>query len=390
MKTMLLHAFPYLCAHKTTSSVQTLKHMQGNGGAIPDQLNRPEVRTFSTGMREIKPGTAFSSIWRALEQGHDIVLTHTYGFAMSFYTWLKKRVGATVPVHDYPSSRRHREWLHQYQSKIWIKVSAHQVMLKGAPENPWIREFYPATPDFFITFSDFLGLNGARQWYLRGKSFHVLNHLIHPFYGVYFPTRESHLVLFDRWLATQPGFTRAADIGAGCGILSFIMHKHGVKHIHSTDISPNAIFSIQEDLRRLHITSGQIIFPEQADMLGSFLPESRDLVVCNPPWIPGKPLTPLDYGSYYEEGFFDRLFGTQLTRCPEGVQIAILFSDFAQVAGISESHPIEEALQLHHSDFRLQLYDRALVQDKPSKRKSWIQKIRSKEHVELFILERKA
>ncbi len=263
-------------------------------------------------------------------------------------------------------------------------------MLKGAPKNPWIKELYPKTPDFFITFSDFLGLNGAWQWYLKGKSYQVLKHLIHPFYGVYFPTRESHLTLFDRWLAKQPLIAKAADIGTGSGILSFIMHKHGVKQIHATDINPNAIFSLQEDLKRLHITSGQIIFPEQADMLGSFNPEKGDLVVCNPPWIPGKPLTALDHGSYYEEGFFHRLFDTLQAKCPGGVLIAILFSDFAQVAGISKSHPIEDSLQIHHKAFKLQVYDRAPVQDKPSKRKTWIQEIRSKEHVELFVLEKTA
>lgn len=364
--------------------------MQGNGGGIPDHLIRPEVRTFSTGIKEVRPGTAFGSIRSALDQGQDIELTHTYGFAMSFYTWLKQRVATTVPVRDYSSSRRHRERLHQYQSKIWIRVSDHRAVLKGAPENPWIREFYPETPDYLIRFTDFLGLNGALQWHLRGKSFQVLNHLIHPFYGVYFPTRESHLDLFDRWLATQPAFSRAVDIGTGCGILSFIMHKHGVRKIHATDINPNAIFSVQEDLRRLNITAGQMIFPEEADMLGSFQPESGDLVVCNPPWIPGRPLSTLDHGSYYGEGFFDRLFDILQARCPAGVQIAILFSDFAKVAGISKTHPIEEALQLHHNDFHLEVYNRSPVQDKPSKRKSWIQEIRSKEHVELYVLERKA
>lgn len=369
--------------------MQTLEHMYDNGASIPNHLIRPEVRTFSTGIREINPGSPFGSILKVLELGHDIVLTHTYGFAMSFYSWLKQRVATTVPVHDYVSSRKQRERLHQYQSKTWIKISDHQVALKGAPENLWIRKFYPETPDFFMRFSDFLGLNGARQWYLKGKSFRVLNHLIHPFYGVYFPTRQSHLDLFDQWLSTQSAFIRAADIGTGCGVLSFIMHKHGVKQVHATDINPNAIFSLQEDLRRLHITSGQTIFPEEADMLGSFHPESGDLVVCNPPWIPGKPFTTLDQGSYYEESFFHRLFDTLQAKCPGGVQIAILFSDFAKVAGISKSHPIEEALELYHDDFQLQVYDRAPVQDKPSKRKSWIQEIRSKERVELFVLERK-
>jgi len=363
--------------------------MQGKNNGVPDQLVKPAVRTFSTGMREITPGAAFEKIWHSLDKGYDIQLTHTYGFAMAFYSWLKKRLSDRIPVIDYPTSREQRRLLHQYQSKIWIRVKEHKALLKGAPDNPWLRDFYPDEHDFFITFSDFLGMNGARQWHEKGKTYKVLTHPLHPFYGVYFPTRESHLNLFDSWLKDNRGFERALDIGTGCGILSFIMHKHGLKAIHATDTNPNAIYSIQEDLSRLGMTSGSYIFPEQADMLGSYVPAHGDLIVCNPPWIPGKPLTTLDQGSYYEEDFFAGFFNTLKDRCPAGVKIAILFSNFALVAGITDTHPMEEALQMHHADFQLLLYDRTPVTDKPSRKKSWITSIRNKEHVELYVLERK-
>ncbi len=363
--------------------------MVHENGIIPEHIIRPEVRTFSTGMEKIPPGTAFEKIRQLLEYGYDIQLSHTYGFAMSFYSWLKKRMQEKYPVSDYPSSREHRLKLHQYQSKIWIRIKDHTPDLGKAPGNAWLEEFYPSMDDFFIRFSDFLGMNGARQWYEKGIRYKVLTHPLHPFYGVYFPTRESHLQLFDSWMEQAEAFSRAADIGTGCGVLSFIMHKHGLQEIHATDINPNAIYSVREEIQRLGMSSGRYIYPEEADLLGSFKPEADDLVVCNPPWIPGNPLQPLDHGSYYEDDFFDRLFGQLKEKCPPGTHIAILFSTFALAAGITNNHPVEESLEVHHADFSLQLYDRIKVQDIPSKKRSWLQSVRDQERAELFVLQRK-
>ncbi len=363
--------------------------MEANKGIIPEHIIRPEVRTFSTGMREISPGTAFDEIWRLLEGGYDILFSHTYGFTMAFYSWLKKRIQEKVPVRDYPSSRKHRQTLHTFQSKMWIPVRNHEPDLKKAPKNRWFKEFYPETPDFFITFSGFLGMNGARQWYEKGIRYDALTHPLHPFYGVYFPTRQSHLHLFDKWLGQAETFPRAVDIGTGCGVLSFMMHKHGIKEIHATDINPNAIYGLMEETERLGMSSGKFIFPEEADLLGSFNPAAGDLVVCNPPWIPGKTLHPLDQGSYYEEGFFLRFFEHLKQKCPPGTQVVIIFSNFAMVAGITDLHPIEEALETHHEDFELQTYDRMKVQDTPSKKRSWLQAVRDQERAELFVLQRK-
>ncbi len=363
--------------------------MAGIQDKLPGNCIKPEVRTFSTGMKTIVPGTAFEKIWQLLQKGYDVHLTGTYGFAMSFYAWMKKRISEKAPVTCYQSSRAHRRKLHQYQSKLWIRVKDHSPDLKKAPDNVWIKAFYPDQDDFFIIFSDFLGMNGARQWYEKGIKYQVLGHPVHPFYGVYFPTRESHLHIFDQWLAQTDKFPRAADIGTGCGILSFIMHKHGVQKVHATDTNPNAIFSLREDIQRLGMSSGNYIFPEESGFLGSFAPEPDDLIVCNPPWIPETPIHPLDHGSYYGEDFFHSLFNDLKEKCPSATHIAIIFSNFAQVAGITDKHPVEEALSVHQNDFRLQLYDRKEVQDKPSGKRSWLQSVRDKERVELFVLQRR-
>ncbi|TVR43206.1 MAG: hypothetical protein EA394_01630 [Bacteroidia bacterium] len=355
---------------------------------IPGDLIRPAIRTAADGMREVKPGTPFRQIKKILDSGYNCYLTGTYGFALSVHSWLKKESLKLIPIVDYAAWRQHKQILHEYQSRVWIKISKGRPNIHKAPQNPWLSEFFSGYDDFFMGFADFLGMNGARQWYERGIQYPVVNHRLFPFYGVYFPTRFDHLCLFDRWISSEKDFRRALDIGTGCGILSFIMRKQGVSFIHATDTNPNAIFGLMEELHRHGIMHGDIIFPEQADLFGSFVPGPGDLVVFNPPWIPGKAETALDSASYYPDGFFERFFNEIRTRCIKGTTIAILFSDFARVAGITSRHPIEEALQQFSKDVHLLIHDKKPVSEQPGKYKSWIADIRQNEHVELFVLKK--
>ncbi len=363
--------------------------MQTLSSPFPEKIVRPPVRHNAAGLQEVFPGTPFGRIRNMLDNGIDICIGGTYGFAMSFYSWLKQQMGKKFPIWDYNSSRAYKHAWYDVRSKIWMGIENGVPLLEKAPQNPWLKSFYPDKNGFFITFSDFLGMNGARQWYDRGIRYPVIDHAVHPFYGVYFPTRHSHLRLFDDWIGSAKGFHRAADIGTGCGILSFIMLKHGVHTIHATDINPNAIYSIGQDIHRLGISHGDHIFPEHANLLGSFLPKPEDLIAFNPPWIPEQSDKILDQGCYYTPGFFERFFREMKEKCPPGTRIAILFSDFALLAGVAREHPIAEALQLFEKDFTMELCEQRPVSEKPSKTKSWIHSIRDQEKVELYIIKKK-
>ncbi len=383
--------------------------MQGFLTPLPEHLNKPAIRSGWEHIKDVSPGTPFGKIRHLIDNGYEICLTGTYGFAMSFYSWLKKQVATRYPINDYPSSRVHKRAWHMLQSAIWLRITGHRPALRKAPDNPWLNDFYPENDDFLIRFSDFLGMNGARQWYEKGISYPYIAHKLHPFYGVYFPTRHRHLALFDRWLESRNDFQRAADIGTGCGIMSFIMQKHGLPEIHATDINPNAIFGLQEELQRhempgSHGQQGSMdmispeqagiqkpasqIFPEQADLLGSFQPSDNDLVVCNPPWIPEEAETALDQACYYPPDFFPRFFKKMIDYCEPGATVALLFSDYALVAGITDVHPIKEALNTYPKDFTLKAYEQKPVVEKAADIKSWIQEIRNKEKTELFVLRR--
>lgn len=356
---------------------------------IPEAVIRPSICVQEGRFIQVAPGTPFRDIRKHLIKKNNICFTGTYGFAMSFYAWLKKELDSRFPVTDYISSRAQRKTLHDYQSLIWIRILHHEPGLDKAPKNPWLKDFYPDHDDFYITFADYLGMNGARQWYERGVQYPELNHRLHPFYGVYFPTRYDHLKIFDNWLNKNNKFECAIDIGTGCGVLAFMMQKRGISNIHATDINPNAIFSLQLEINRHQKKEFGNIHPEHASFLGSFKPTSEDLVVFNPPWIPDKPEKTMDKATYYDKGFFDGFFDEIAEKCPAGTTLLIFFSSYAMLAGIINHHPVIEAILARQDLFELVSQTKAPVNQSPSRKKSWLQSIRSEEQVELFVMKRK-
>ncbi len=356
--------------------------------SLPPDIIKPLIRPPGNRHADVQPGTPFRDILKLIKRGQDICITGTYGFAMSFYAWLKKYIATRYPVHDYLSSRRNRSALFEPQAHIWIRFINRHPDLINAAENPWLAEFYPENDDFLMTFSDYLGMNGARQWFEKGIQYPVISHRVHPFCGTYFPSRYDHLVFFDRWLAANNNYGRVVDIGSGCGILSFIMLKHGIRNIHATDINPNAVYSFRHDIKRLPNNKAENIFVEQADLLGSFVPRAGDLIVFNPPWIPAPAEKTLDQATYYDEGFFDRFFDEMSATCPAGTDMLLLFSNFAIVTGLTNDHPIENALNKYKTQFQLTAFHKEKLSQKPSKKKSWLWTLREKEEIELYLIKR--
>jgi predicted RNA methylase len=318
-----------------------------------------------------------------LTGGSTVCLTGTYGFALTFYSWLKKQNNLKFTVKDYKSSRENRENLRLLTANLMIRVMGHQTTLEKAPNIPWLQDFYPGHNDFLIRLSDFLGMNGAWQWFNNGVQFPVLDYKVLPFYGVYFPTRDEHLLLFDKWLEGNHAFTKALDIGTGCGVLALMMLKHGISFIHATDINPNAVYSASLEFERRGLRSQALV--EQAVSCGSYASGGGDLIVFNPPWIPGRTATELDRATYYDPGFFEDFFCSIHQVMNEDTTLVLLFSDFAQAAGITEQHPIADEIQ-NSSRFLLVEKLKAPVRQKPSARKNWLDQIRQREKVELWVM----
>lgn len=352
---------------------------------LPDNLLKPEIFPLSLNPYSVNPGVPFRKIYSLLKQGKSVCLTGTYGFALGFYSWLKKQNDNNFPVSDYQTSRANRESLRLLNQNLYIVVWQHYANLDKAPDNPWLKVLYPQQDEFLIRFSDFLGMNGSWQWYSKGIKFPVLDHLVHPFYGVYFPTRYEHLLLFDTWLKKNHHFDQALDIGTGCGVLALMMLKHSISFVHSTDINPNAVYSARCEALRRNFENKTII--EQASLTGSFIAGKNDLIVFNPPWIPAQTETEMDAATYYEPGFFEAVFDQIFALSGPDTMLAILFSNFARVAGITNEHPIENEVQ-NKTRFLLVEKLEMPVMQVTSSRKSWLSKIRQKEKVELWVMKK--
>jgi hypothetical protein len=149
-----------------------------------------------------------------------------------------------------------------------------------------------------VSLRELLGLVGAHEWRRRGVEIPALGpapgNRIHPHYGVFSPVRGEYLDLVVK--APLPGKALAFDIGTGTGVLAAILARRGVARIVATDLDPRALACARDNLQRLGLQ--QQVELLQADL---FPPGRAPLVVCNPPWLPARPSSPLERAIYDED-----------------------------------------------------------------------------------------
>ena len=156
-----------------------------------------------------------------------------------------------------------------------------------------------------------LGLIGAHEWRRTGVEVPALGARIHPHYGVFSPVRGEYvdLVAGARLPAALATHDIAFDIGTGTGVLAAVLARRGVGRVIATERSPRAIACARDNLSRLRLDDRVEVV--DADL---FPPGRAALVVCNPPWVPARPATPLEAGVYDEgsamlKGFLHGLAG---------------------------------------------------------------------------------
>lgn len=182
---------------------------------------------------------------------------------------------------------------------------------------------------FIASLRELLGLIGAHEWRRTGVEIAALGARIHPHYGVFSPVRGEYVQLVAD-TPLPPGAKLAFDIGVGTGVLSAVLAKRGVAHVVATDQDRRALSCARENLARLDVD--QQVELVEADLF----PEGRaPLVVCNPPWVPARPSSPIEYAVYDPDsrmlrGFLDGL-AVHLTPGGEGW---LILSDLAEHLGL--------------------------------------------------------
>lgn len=267
-----------------------------------------------------------------------------------------------IPSDKSPSERFHRYRMAQAQrarilGMVLIPVgAAHRIALRRAPDvsAACIAAYGERDDHYVVSLRELLGVIGAFQWQSKGVFVPALSApsvpaaqqhddalaRIHPHYGVFSPVRGEYIDLVAK--ASLPAVfsgspagmaTPAFDIGTGTGVLAAVLARRGLQHILATDRDPRALACARDNLVRLGLTAqvqvqDSALFPEPSTTLAG-------LIVCNPPWLPGKPGSPLEHAIYDPDSRMLRGFLQGLAaRLTAGGEGWLVLSDLAEHLGL--------------------------------------------------------
>jgi SAM-dependent methyltransferase len=214
----------------------------------------------------------------------------------------RTRRSAAAPGEAFHHYRQARAQRARTLNALLIPLDAdYSIPLRRAPD---VREacteaFGPAAGASVTSLRALLGAIGAHEWRREGIDIPEAGGRIHPHFGVFAPIRREYVDL----VGTTPlpaacaSCSVAFDVGTGTGVLAAVLARRGIERVVATDLDERALACARENVHRLGLADR--IEVVQADLY----PEGRAaLVVCNPPWIPARPSSPLESGIYDPEG----------------------------------------------------------------------------------------
>lgn len=219
----------------------------------------------------------------------------------------KKQQEGLIPLAKPMSEIFHKHRLTQSQRSrtlgmLLIQVNPdHSIPLRRAQDvsQACLAVYGEVTEPYVMSLRDLLGFIGSLEWRKNGMALDAIKDLgdgrIHPHYGVFAPVRSEYIGLLEK--APLPELLSkqsvAFDIGTGTGILAAILAKRGVQKIIATDQDERAIECAAENIEGLGI--GKQVKLAQTNLF----PDSQAaLIVCNPPWVPARPSSPIEYAVY--------------------------------------------------------------------------------------------
>ena len=210
----------------------------------------------------------------------------------------------------------------------------YSIPLRKAPDirQACAEAYGPAETASVTSLRALLGVIGAHQWRTQGIEVPEAGGRIHPHFGVFAPIRREYVDL----IATTPlpaacaSSSFAFDIGTGTGVLAAVLARRGIERVVATDLDPRALVCARENVRLLGLS--ERIEVVQADLF----PEGRAaLVICNPPWIPARPSSPMENAIYDPESRMLRGFLRALPQHLEpGGEGWLILSDLAEHLGL--------------------------------------------------------
>ncbi len=183
---------------------------------------------------------------------------------------------------------------------------------------------------------ELMGLISAHEWRRKGVAIAALgedgpHNRVHPHYGVFSPVRGEYIALVAQVPVPEGTADLVAfDIGTGTGVLAAVLAlRSGVQRVVATDLDARALACARDNLKRLG-------FPQVEVREANLFPEGKaNIIVCNPPWLPARPASPIEQAVYDEDSrmLLGFLNGLAAHLAPGGEGWLIL-SDLAEHLGL--------------------------------------------------------
>ncbi len=245
----------------------------------------------------------------------------------------KSSADKSLPAKEIPNLFHQQRQIQAQRSRILSRLlleldASYASKLRRAPDMgaACTAAFGELGESCVLSFRDLQGALGAAGWREKGVPIEGLGLSIFPDYGVFAPTRHEYVqLLLDAPLPNTCDV--ALDIGTGTGLLAIILAQRGMKQVIATDLNPRALACASDNFARLELSTVQLqqadLFPTDASL--------ANLIVCNPPWLPAKPSSPLEYAVYDANSAMLRGFlqGAKKHLAEQG-EVWLILSDLAE------------------------------------------------------------
>jgi methylase of polypeptide subunit release factors len=285
-------------------------------------------------------------LWRGDFQNARQILTAMASRADRAPRKAAKAKGNLSPVDAFNAERQLRAQRARTLGMLLIPIEAdYDIPLRRAPDIglACTEAYGPGKDAAVVSLRELLGVISAHEWRRKGIELASWSMRIHPHYGVFAPIRSEYVDLVAK--ATVPAAALASsvafDVGTGTGVLAAVLARRGFQRVVGTDMDPRALACARDNVQRLG-------FANQVEVVEADLfPEGRAaLVVCNPPWIPARPSSPLEHGIYDPESRMLRRFLEGLPAHLEpGGEGWLILSDLAEHLGLRSRKELLDAIE---------------------------------------------
>ena len=250
----------------------------------------------------------------------------------------KKSAALSMPAAPAEAFHRYRQVQSQRARTLGMLLipldQDYGIPLRRAPDirQACAEAYGPGEEPSVASLRELLGIIGAHEWRTKGIEVPAIGGRIHPHYGVFAPIRREYvdLVAAAPLPASMSSSSVAFDIGTGTGVLAAVLARRGIERVVATDQDPRALACARENLARLGLA-------RQVEVVqANLFPQGRAaLVVCNPPWVPARPSSPIERGIYDAESSMLRGFlGALPAHLEQGGEGWLILSDLAEHLGL--------------------------------------------------------